>query len=370
MNLKARRILHILPALNFCGGIESYVMNYYRHVNKQELQFDFITHTNLECSFEQEITAFGGRIYKFPIFSIKNICKIVNLIDKFFLGHKGEYLAIHCHMANAACFYFAIARKHGMTRLILHSHNSASSGLFTHCIRNYFLLKLGNMLATDRLACTSLAGKFLFGSHKYSVIHNAIEIGRFQYNPWVRDELRKQNSWNNKIIIGHVGRMAPQKNQKFLLEIFKRLKDMNNMYHLVMIGQGEDENAIRDKIHKLELENSVSILPPVNDVWRYYQAFDGFVFPSFYEGLGIVLVEAQCAGLPVFASSDKIPTDVNMSKNFHFISLNKTDIEWAKIVEANINVDRNFNIQTIVEAGYDISREADKLKRYYFDGCF
>lgn len=362
--------MHILPALNFCGGIESYVMNYYRHVNKHELQFDFITHTNLECSFEREITVAGGKIFKFPVFTIKNICKILNLIDRFFLDHHREYLAIHCHMANAACFYFAIAKKYGMTRLILHSHNSASSGLFMHCIRNYFLLKIGNMLATDRLACTRLAGDFLFGVYKYKVIRNAIDIKKFQYNPSFRREIREKYGWNNKIIIGHIGRMAPPKNQKFLLEIFKRLKDINNMYYLVMIGQGEDEDEIRQRIEQLGLKYSVSILPPVYDVWRYYQAFDGFVFPSFYEGLGIVLVEAQCAGLPVFASSEKIPSDVNMSKNFHFISLNQTDIEWAKMIDTHINDDRCLDIKNIIDSGYDISREADNLKRYYFDGCF
>lgn len=145
---KPIRVLQVLPALNFCGGIESYVMNYYRHIDREKVQFDFVTHTDLECSYRQEIEDLGGRIYEFPPIGLFSLRDVLRKIDGLFAQNKGRYAAVHCHMANAACFYFHIAKKYGIHTLILHSHNSEASDIFFHAIRNYPLLKMGVAMAT------------------------------------------------------------------------------------------------------------------------------------------------------------------------------------------------------------------------------
>ncbi len=359
------RILQVLPALNFCGGIESYAMNYYRHIDKTKVQFDFVTHTNLECSYRQEILDMGGRVFELPVFRMRALPRILNMIDDLLASSRPQYKAIHCHMANAACFYFWKAKKYGICQLILHSHNSESADIWTHAIRNYPLLKLGVSMATERVACSQLAGEFLYGKKSFKEIHNAIDVGRFAFDVKKRAEFRKKLGWEFKIVIGHVGRMTPQKNQSYLLDIFFELQKKNPAYHLVMIGQGDDEKVIRQKIDELGLGEKVEIIPPVQNIEAYYCSFDGFVLPSLYEGLGLVLVEAQCSGLPTFASCDNIPVDVQMTDCFHFMSIKQPPIEWAKVIDKAIGVSRESKLADIRVAGYDIDCEAQKLENLY-----
>lgn len=359
------RVLYILPALNFCGGIENYAMNYYRRINKNKVQIDFITHTNLELSFKNEIENLGGRVYQFPVFSIKNFKDIQKKIKEFFFVHKNEYSIIHCHMANAAYFYFRVAKKYGINIRILHSHQPSAADKITHKIRNYPLLYLGNKLATHRVACTELAGKFLFKNKSFITIRNAIDVNRFSFDLNKRIELRKKLNIENKFVIGHVGRFCAQKNQKFLLEIFKELLKKNKNVYLILIGNGEDKQKIKEYIKNLNLMNEVMIIPPCENVNDYYQAFDAFVFPSLYEGLGIVLIEAQCTGLMVYTSNENIPKDVKVTSNLKFISLKESANIWASNILNNISYIRKNHYEEIKKSGYDINNEVKLLENYY-----
>lgn len=359
------RVLYILPALNFCGGMENYAMNYYRRINKSKIQIDFITHTNLELSFKNEIESLGGKVYQFPVFTIKNFIDIQKKINQFLFMHKNEYRIIHCHMANAAYFYFKVAKKYGINIRILHSHQPSAADKITHKIRNYPLLYLGEKLATHRVACTELAGKFLFRNQPFTIIKNAIDVNKFVFNFDKRIELRKKLGIGDKFVIGHVGRFCPVKNHKFLLQIFNEiLKKYKNAY-LVLIGNGEDKQKIKEYIQFLNLTNNVMIIPPCENVNDYYQIFDVFVFPSLYEGLGIVLIEAQCAGLMVYASSENIPKDVQVTSNLKFISLKDSASVWANNILNNINYIRTNHNKEIRNSGYDINNEVKILENYY-----
>ncbi len=366
------RILQVLPTLNVCGGIESYAMNYYRHIDKTKVQFDFVTHTDLDCSYKQEILDMGGQVFEFPVFRVRSLPRILDMIDELFANQKPQYQAVHCHMANAACFYFWKAKKYGIKKLILHSHNSAAADVWTHIVRNYPLLKLGVSLATERVACSGLAGEFLFGKKLFIKIHNAIDVGRFAFDAKKRTEFRKALGWKDKIVIGHIGRMTPQKNQPFLLDIFYELQKRNPAYHLVMIGQGEDEKEIRRKIDVLGLAEKVEICAPVSNIADYYQAFDAFVLPSLYEGLGLALVEAQCSGLPTFASCDNVPVDVKMTDCFYFLSLKQLPAEWANMIDMTMGtrIERKSRSEEIAQAGYSAQAEAKRLEDLYVKGDF
>ena len=309
----------------------------------------------------------GGKIYTFPVFSFKQLPCILDMIDSFFSEHAKEYDIIHCHMANAAGFYFWKARKYNINNLILHSHQPASSDIFSHKIRNYPLLLVANLLATERIACTKLAGDFLFKRKKYKIIKNAIEIERFLFNQSKRASIRKNYNWDNKIIIGHIGRFCAAKNQVFLIKIFNELLSRNNDFHLVLIGHGEDEVTIKKIINDYNIQDSVSIIESRPDVEDFYQAFDAFVFPSLYEGLGIVLVEAQCSGLSTFASLEQIPPDVYMTDCFHFVSLKESPKKWASIINDNIVSKRNSQFEQVEKAGYSIKREVEKLESLYIE---
>ena len=245
--MKKIRVLYILPALNFCGGIENYAMSYYRNINKDKIQIDFITHTELEASFEEEINTLGGKVYAFPPFKIKKLGTILKKIDNFFKKHAKEYNIIHCHMANAAFFYFKIAKKYNVNIRILHSHQPSASDKLLHKIRNYPLLFLGNKLATHRIACTKLAGDFLFKNYSYKIIRNAINTKRFEFNQYKRLNLRKSLGLENKYVVGHVGRFCAQKNQLFVLEIFKEILEKKENAYLIFVGAGEDKLIIEKK---------------------------------------------------------------------------------------------------------------------------
>lgn len=359
-------MLQILPALNFCGGIENYVMNYYRNIDRNFIQFDFITHTNLPASYEDEIKLLGGKVYKFPVFSLGNLPSIIKTINQFFSVYSHEYIAIHCHMPNASPFYFWMAKKHGIQHRILHSHQPSLADKFLHKIRNYPLVLAGKLLTTDRVACTDLAGKFLFGNHHYTVIRNAIDSRKFKYNEYVRTKIRKKLKISkDTFVVGNIGRFCSQKNQLFLIEIFSKIKENNPNSKMILIGDGEDRQKIIELIDELDLQPYVLLLGTKENVWDYYQAFDSFVFPSLYEGLGIVLIEAQCSGLKVFTSKERVPKDVKITDNLSFIPLLDNAKEWALIISKNKQYIRKSRIEEIAAHGYDIHQESSALLKFY-----
>lgn len=208
----------------------------------------------------------------------------------------------------------------------------------------------------------------MYGKKPFIEIHNAIETETFAFDPDRRKSLREKLGWEDKIVIGHIGRMVPQKNQSFLLDIFYELQKRNSSYHLAMVGQGNDEKDIRQKIKTLGIAEKTEIFPPTKHVADYYCAFDAFVLPSLYEGLGLVLVEAQCSGLSVYSACDSIPKEVKMTSDFHFLSLKQPPAQWADTLDATINRQRESKSFELQIAGYDIHAEAHKLEDLYLQG--
>ncbi len=363
------RVLHVLPSLTWCGGIESYVMNYYRHINREKIQFDFITHGNFSADIVEEIENMGGRVYNWEKFNLSKIPKLMKKINEFFCDNQGVYTAIHCHMANGAMFYFPVARKYGVKKLILHSHNNRAAAIRSHALRNIPLLWIGNKLATHRLACTYDAGHFLFGDCKFEIIKNAIEVKKFLYNEEIREKIRKKYNWANDFIIGHVGRLNPQKNQIYLLEIFKYVLKKEPTAKLILIGEGEDYNCLKKRAQELGVDNRVEFLGSKSNIYDFYQAFDVFVFPSLYEGLGMVLIEAQLSGLHTFASEKVIPYEAKVSDLLQFLPLDAGAEYWAeKILTPSFKSPRKSPLEDVERAGYDVKIETEKMEKFYLQG--
>lgn len=355
-------MLQIVYTLDACGGIENYVMNYYRQFNKEKIQVDFIIHKNTSNNFIEEVKKLGGKVYIFPEFSFKNLFKILKLINKFFKVHK--YKIIHCHVAPAACFYFYFAKKHKILHRILHAHQPAIADKIKNKIRDFVLLNLGNYFATDRIACSDTSGKFLFKNKKFIIVYNAIDFKKYLYSPNFREMLRNKYSLKNQKVIGHIGRFAPVKNHKFLLNIFENVLKIDKEYKLMLIGDGETKEEIKKLCYKKNLDSNVIFVDTTKEAYKYYSVFDIFLLPSFFEGLPLVAIEAQYNGLPVILSKNRVTKDVIISDKVELLSIESSPRLWAEKIIEIIN-NNKVRQNKIFSDDYNIYLQANKLEDYY-----
>lgn len=355
------RVLQIVPSLSCCGGVENYLMNYYRNIPKDNIEFDFCYHIDSDVNFVDEINSLGGKVFKLPRFSLRKILAIESKIGDII--KKGKYDIVHCHMANAAWLYFKVAKKYGVKVRIIHSHQAAAADKITHKIRNYPLLRLGCKRASHFFACSNLAGNYLFKNKKFIVINNAIDINKYKYDEFARNSIRKKLSIpNDTYVIGNIGRFCNQKNQLFLIDIFKKINDQNPNTRLLLIGEGELEEKIKTKVENFGIKENVIFTGAVKDTYKYYSTMDVFVLPSLYEGLPVVGVEAQINGLKVITSTT-VTKELNFSGNVSFISLEDDLIIWAKEIIKFICISRQ-NVNTQI---YDINSQSKRLEKIYMD---
>lgn len=315
------------------GGIQSLVIDWVSRFDKEKIQVDFLLlDDGNEYELENTLKGMGCMVYKLKGIWIKtpvDFIKESKALDNFFEKHH-DYKVVHLHSSSKNYMVLKYAKKYGISMRIAHSHN------IDFQTKNPLKKIMGNLLkprlikySTDFFACSKIAGEWLFGnkivnSPKFKVIHNAIDYDKFKFNISYRKEYRKKlNISESEIVIGHIGRFVNQKNHNFLIDIFYDLFKKNSKYKLLLIGTGKLENKIKKKVQSLGIEKAVIFAGFQSNANKYLQAMDIFVFPSKYEGLGLVLVEAQASGLPCFATSNKIPTEVKINKNFHFLPLQK-----------------------------------------------
>lgn len=352
-------VLHILPTLNICGGIENFVMNYYRHINRADVQFDFLVHKLDKENFKAEVEASGNRVYVFPEFTMKNLPCILRQLKHFYQNHN-DYEIIHCHMANAALFHFCYVSSDVIK--ILHSHQPAGADKLSHKLRNYPLLKIANYMADVRLAGSLESGRFLFGDKDFLVVPNAIDKDLFLQARSYRSVMREQLNFKKKFVLGHIGRFAPVKNHQFLLDIIERLSLVVPEAVLCVIGDGETKTDFERQVQIRGLEDKVIILDTCRDVHKYYSAFDVFLLPSLYEGFGLVAIEAQYAGVPVLASAGRVPYEAKVSNFLHYVPLENGPADWVnKIIELR---QQQACLQLSTDR-YDIKMQAENLRQCY-----
>lgn len=355
------RVLQVVNNMHR-AGLETMLMNYYRHMDKEKIQFDFLTHRPERDDYDDEIEAMGGKVYYAPRLYPQNYPAYFKYMDNFFKEHP-EYKIMHSHIDAMSYLPLKAAKKAGVPIRIAHSHNTSIDKDFKLPLKLYYksrITSVGNYYC----ACGEEAGKFLFPGKEYTVIPNAIETDKFQYNEIVRRRKRQELRISDEIVFGHVGRISYQKNHKFLVEIFNEIVKKNKNVLLLLIGVGEKENEVRKQVAELGLNEKVRFLGNRADVYELYQAMDVFVLPSFFEGIPVVGVEAQFAGLPcVF--SDKVPQEVSFTENNLFMGLDKKASYWAdemlKLLVDNTN-NRNRVIENRV---YDINYAYECLEKRY-----
>ena len=347
------------------GGVESVVMNYYRHIDRTKIQFDFICDSDSTDIPYEEIEKLGGRVILIPPY--QHIFKYNKELLKVF--KENNYKIVHSNINTLSVFPLRIAKKAKIPVRIAHSHSTTNKKEWKKNILKQVLRPLSKIYATDYFACTEHAGRWLFGDKaleqgKVTIINNGIDVDKFLYNEEARKKLRKELKYHNTdIVIGHIGRFMKQKNHSFLIDVFNELHKENKNYKLMLIGQGPLMNEIKQKVKDLNIEDSVKFLGQRKDVNELYQAMDLFLFPSLYEGLGMVMIEAQCSGLPCIASSE-VPEVAKVSENVLFLDLNDSLEQWCNSIK-KIKKERKANINLIRERGYDINQEVKLLENKY-----
>lgn len=338
------KILHIISSLTIDSGVASFVMNYNRNIDGKEVQFDFLYFAKADRALLDEIKILGGNTYFVNKPSLKHLIRTYREFDYFFRNNYGKYTAVHLHEVYLVHYIKHFCKKYGIKHLITHAHTTKYSDNPKNALRNKIMCLGLKYAATDYYACSKAAGEFYYGkgavdSGIVKVIPNAIALEKYKFNQEIRNEVRKKLNLENKFVIGNIGRMVPQKNQLFLLKIFKEVHTLNNDAVLLIVGDGPLRKELENEIVKLKLEDNVILLGIRNDVPELLMAMDVFVLPSLFEGLGIAVLEAQATGVKCILS-DKVPKEVDCG-NCEFISLN-TDIRtWSICILSTINSKRN-----------------------------
>lgn len=356
------RVLQIVTQMTR-GGLETMLMNYYRHIDRTKVQFDFLEHRGYMADYDEEILALGGRIHRLPRLNPLSR-EYLTALDRFFADHP-EYRIVHSHLDCMAGIPLKAAQKHGIPTRIAHAHSSNQNKNLKYPIKLICRQSIPRY-ATDLFACGQEAGRWMFRGYDFTVLNNAIDAEKFVYDESIRAEARQEFGIDPQaLVMGHVGRFSPEKNLKFLIDVFYSLAQKHTDSRLLLVGSGPLEAAIREQCNKLGIQDRVFFAGVRSDVNRILQAMDVFVLPSLYEGLGIVAVEAQAAGLPCIAS-DRVPEEcVRTSGLVHFLSLKENPDRWAQEVLQQIRIKRTDRSSEIRRNEYDIRENAKWLEDFY-----
>lgn len=366
MSKKPVRVLHVLGYFDF-GGTESLVMNTFRHIDRSQIVFDFVVHSEKEGAFEKEAIELGATIYRVPQYKGKNHLAYKKAWRDFFDTHP-DYDIIHGHVRSTANIYLAIAESYGL-KTIAHSHSISSGSGVSGFIKNLMQKRI-RKTADQFLACSTEAGRWLFGKEvidqsNFHVMNNAIEGQKYLYNEEIRNKWRNELGFDEHLVIGHLGRFHESKNHMRLLELFHSVHERNPQAKLMLIGDGDLSQQIKEKTEELNLTDHVVFMGSRNDAHELLQAMDVFLFPSKYEGLGIAVVEAQASSLPSVIA-DTVPSEAVFTGLVTSLDLEEPDAVWVKQIEkaATLERKRRVTIEDLKEAHYDIREIASWYNSY------
>lgn len=348
------------------GGVEAVIMNYYRHIDRNKIQFDFICDNDSTDIPYEEIEKLGGKVILIPPY--QKVLKYQKELIKVLKD--GKYQIVHSHINTLSVFPLRAAKKAGVPVRVAHSHSTTNKKEWKKNLLKQVLRPFSKTYATDYFACTEHAGRWLFGNKVYDegkvyLLNNAIDLDKFRYNEEVREAKRKElGIEEDMLVVGHIGRFVEQKNHRFLIDIFNEVHKRQENSVLLLVGQGPLVEEMKEKVKNLNLTDSVKFLGQRSDVNELYQAFDVFLLPSLYEGLGMVLIEAQASGLPCVASTE-VPRIAQVTSEFKFVRLNDSEVIWAEEIMklGRIRKDNNFEISN---NGFNIKEEVSKLQEKYF----
>lgn len=357
------RVLQIVTYMGR-GGLETMLMNYYHHIDRNKVQFDFLVHRNFEADYDKEILSMGGRIY--------HISRLIpwsrgyrKKLKKFFLQHP-EYKIVHVHQDCLSSVALQCAKECNIPVRIAHSHSSSAVKNIKYFIKLFYMKKIPKN-ATHLFACGAQAGDWMFSGKRYETVRNAIDIEKYHYSPAIAQEVRNELKLNGETIVGHVGNFTPAKNHTFLLKIFVEVLKLKPNTKLLLVGGGDGMNSIQEAVKAIGIQDNVVFTGVRADVNRLMQVMDVFIFPSTYEGLPVTMIEAQASGLPCVIS-DNVSNECIVTKGLVTkMKLEESPEKWADLIIKKSQSKRENHSDEIDNAGYDIVTAAKQLEKFYLD---
>lgn len=360
------RILQINSSISRRSGVMSVLMNYFRHVDRSQIVFDFFCYATPDETHRAEIESLGGRCYVMN--GHGRIGRIRSALGQLLEQHAGQYPVAHLHDPILSRFLYPVAHRGGVRSFAVHAHSTAYSDSRLKSVRNWLVCRNIGAYSDVRLACSHAAGEFMFRRSRFEVLPNAIDVGTYRFDRQARVKTRRALGLGDGSVVGHVGRFSEEKNHRFLLDVFSELLRFRPGVRLMLIGDGALRPGIEGRAAEGGLADRVLFLGDRKDVPDLYQAMDALILPSFFEGLPMVGVEAQCAGLPMICS-DRVPDEVAIG-DCEFLPLEASLSRWATRVAQAIDQGRDLGRRvqgaTLTRtAGFDITREADRLAHRY-----
>lgn len=358
------KILMFVPSLSTCNGVASFAVNYAKQINNiNDVHIDFLLAHDIESPYYKDLKSINSNIYFLP--ETKNPFIIKNYLKKFYIQNR--YDIVHSNVINLGAYVLKEAKKSGIKHRIMHSHVTQNGETFMQRLIRLPFQKNALHYTNEYFACSEAAGKFMFKNKKFRIINNGIDIEKFKYNEAYNEEIRNIYKIDASCkVIGHIGRFTEQKNHKYLIDIFNEVHKIDSNIKLLLVGDGNLENQIKNKVTNLKLNDYVIFAGLQTNIFKYYSAMDVFVLPSLYEGLPVVGIEAQSSGLSCLLS-DKITTETKISENTFFKSIELSPIDWAKsIIELIYQTHDRLNInKSLLNSEYDISYQASRLVDFY-----
>lgn len=365
------RILNVCEVFQ-AAGIESFIMNMYRNMDKEQVQFDFFVMSKEKEIYDEEIKALGGKKYGIKVDEKNTLIRIMkeaDLLYRFLLKHPYDVVHIH-YTTPLRAFYLQACKKANVKVRIYHSHSAFVDGkgkvkTFIYNILKKQMKKWG----THFFACSHVAADWMFDqsiiqNKQYQVIYNGIDVNKFKYNEEYRQEIRKELNLKDEFVFVHTGRFLEQKNHRFLIELFSKYHQEDPNSKLLLLGVGDLQDEMRALVKTLNLENDVLFLNVRKDVYKVLSGADCYIMPSLYEGLPVAGIEAQCSDLPCLFSSE-ITKEVKLIDDVTFLDLKDEMEVWIKAMKKSKNHIRQDVSQKIIDGGYDIKKGAKDLQDFY-----
>jgi glycosyltransferase involved in cell wall biosynthesis len=362
---KKIRILHVMNGA-VLGGISTVVLNYYRNIDRDRFKFDIAMYNKKLGPNGEELKRLGCEMFYLPLKSrhlIKYIKKLNGIIKN------GRYDVIHVHSNKTSFVALISAKVLGIPVRIAHAHTAYKNNSKT-TILDVISHFITSQVANKLLACSNEAAISIFGEsnaaiRKTIILNNAIDVEKFRFDPNVRKEVRKKLGIGSELVIGTVGNLGPEKNQKYLLEVFKALVSLNQNVKLIIVGKGKLMNDLKTYSNELGVADKVFFLGQRTDVNLILMAMDIFVMTSIYEGFGIAALEAAASGLPIYLSKN-IPKDFQFVKRHKYISLDVNPIVWAKeLNECELKYNRLDGAEEVINNGFSINENIHQLEKIY-----
>ncbi len=345
------------------GGLTTVMMNYYRAINKNGLRIDFASTNEPETSLLDELKKNNSRYFCLGERK-RNLLGYINKLRKLMAREKYDVIHVNGNSATTT-IELLVAKVAGVSNRIVHNHNSTC----TYKCASAILSPVFNRLYTSAIACSELAGDWIFGRDNYIVLNNAIDVERYSYDNTARSEIRKKyDIHDTDVVVGHVGKLVEQKNHEYLINVFSCFHQKIPHTKLLLVGDGVLRDKIESEVKSKSLDDCVIFAGMQDDASFFYSAMDVFVFPSKWEGLPLSLVEAQASGLRCVVS-DKITKNVDVTGQVTFLSYNEDEEQWCNHIISMLDIDRTEasrkSISMIKKNGYDIETNVACLEKIY-----